>query len=114
MALHSGYVDVEGVGDHLSTGFEGGAHPAPTLPPLLKPVECLRQMITVEEDGLATRQLRILEARTSKVRDLAILLGASVLLLGAVACDGNEDLRNIERGRDTRPGIEGSPPDEGN
>ena len=41
----------------------------------------------------------------------AIVIAGMLSLVGP-ACDDNDDLRNIERGRDTRPAIDASPPAE--
>lgn len=39
---------------------------------------------------------------------------SALLLTALVACGGDDELRDIERGTDDPPAIEGSPPAEGN
>lgn len=34
-------------------------------------------------------------------------------MLSFVACDGTNDLRELDRGTDSRPGIKATPPEEG-
>ncbi|MDQ3955295.1 MAG: hypothetical protein M3285_07085 [Actinomycetota bacterium] len=43
---------------------------------------------------------------------IGAIVMAGMLSLVGFACDDNDKLRNIERGRDTRPAIDASPPAE--
>ncbi len=42
------------------------------------------------------------------------IMAAAVLALSFAGCDEQDELRDIERGRDNRPAIDASPPDEAN
>lgn len=47
-------------------------------------------------------------------RRIGAIVVFGMLSLAGLACDENDDLRNIERGRDNRPAIDASPPAEAN
>lgn len=46
-------------------------------------------------------------------RPISALVLAVVLAGSAVACDERDELRDIDRGTDARPGTKGTPPEEG-
>jgi hypothetical protein len=66
----------------------------------------------MEEISMAIRRSCVLHDRMSElVRVLAVVVLMSTAVTG---CDEDQELREIERGRDNPPGIDASPPDEAN